>query len=174
MFRSKLVLTVGAAALALSALAGCGGGGNSGANGANGASGGGSAPTAENAQTSGSAGTGGPQFADKELDVAVFQGGYGREYWDTLAEDFMKDYPGTKINITASPKIADIVRPKIVAGNPPDLMYISGSDNTPILDGLIKDKALLDLTDVFNQDEGSGALKDKILPGVLETRSMSP
>ncbi|MBB6637119.1 carbohydrate ABC transporter substrate-binding protein [Cohnella thailandensis] len=114
-------------------------------------------------------------FDNPELNIAVFQGGYGREYWDSVAEEFMKDYPGTKINITASPKIAELVRPKIVAGNPPDFMYIAGSDNTPILDGLIKDKALLDLTDVF---EGAGAdgtpLKNKILPGVLEARSNSP
>jgi N-acetylglucosamine transport system substrate-binding protein len=111
-----------------------------------------------------------------ELNVAVFQGGYGREYWDTIAEDFMQDYPGTNITITASPKIAELVRPKIVAGNPPDFMYIAGSDNAPILNGLIKDKALLDLTEVFNEpaEEGGAPLKDKILPGVLESRSSSP
>ncbi|MDP4098147.1 carbohydrate ABC transporter substrate-binding protein [Paenibacillus sp. P96] len=118
----------------------------------------------------------GQAFENMELDVAVFQGGYGREYWDGIAESFMADYPGTKIKITASPKIADIVRPKIVAGNPPDFMYISGSDNTPILDGLIKDHALLDLTALFNEpaEEGGQALKEKILPGVLESPSISP
>ncbi|ANS73269.1 ABC transporter substrate-binding protein [Paenibacillus yonginensis] len=155
--------TFGVVASAILVLAGCGSNGGS----ANNASGNAGASSASS-NTSG--------FADPELNIAVFQGGYGREYWDTIADDFMKAYPGTKINITASPKIAELVRPKIVAGNPPDLMYIAGSDNTPILDGLIKDHALEDLTDVFDgQDEsGSGALKDKILPGVLESRAMSP
>jgi len=115
-------------------------------------------------------------FDNPELNIAVFQGGYGREYWDSVAEAFMAANPGTKINITASPKIAEMVRPKIVAGNPPDFMYISGSDNTPILDGLIKDQALLDLTDIFDgpASDGEGPLRDKILPGVLESRSSSP
>ncbi|ACT00430.1 carbohydrate ABC transporter substrate-binding protein [Paenibacillus sp. JDR-2] len=114
-------------------------------------------------------------FDNPELDVAVFQGGYGREFWDSVAEAFMQDYPGTKINITASPKIAEMIRPKIVAGNPPDFMYIAGSDNTPLVDGLIKDKALLDLTDVFNGPALDGTpLKDKILDGVLGSRASSP
>ncbi|MFS0725478.1 carbohydrate ABC transporter substrate-binding protein [Paenibacillus sp. 1P07SE] len=115
-------------------------------------------------------------FDNPELNIAVFQGGYGRDYWDSVAEAFMEANPGTKINITASPKIAEMVRPKIVAGNPPDFMYISGSDNTPILDGLIKDNALLDLTDIFDAPalDGDSALRDQILPGVLESRSSSP
>lgn len=144
-------------ALAVALLAGCGGGG------------------AANPAPAAPGEAGDQAFESMELEVAVFQGGYGREYWDTIAESFMEQYPGTKVNITASPKIAEIVRPKIVAGNPPDFMYISGSDNTPILDGLIKDNALLDLTDVFNETvDGGEALKDKILPGVLESRSMAP
>jgi len=170
----KTIAAIAAPVMAFSLLAGCGsngGSGNEASRAADGGSGGGSPASAAN-----SPGAGGTEFANKELNVAVFQGGYGREYWDTVAENFMKEYPGTKINITASPKIAELVRPKIVAGNPPDLMYIAGSDNTPILDGLIKDKALLDLTDVFGAAtaDGSQPLKDKILPGVLESRSMSP
>lgn len=126
--------------------------------------------------TTGDSGAEGPVFDNPELNIAVFQGGYGREYWDSIAAEFMNDYPGTKINITASPKIAELVRPKIVAGNPPDFMYISGSDNTPILDGLIKDKALLHLTDLFNSESPDDGLplKVKILPGVLGSRSSSP
>lgn len=136
------------------------------------------APTATpagNDSAQGDSGAEGPAFENPELNIAVFQGGYGRDYWDSIAAEFMNDYPGTKINITASPKIAELVRPKIVAGNPPDFMYISGSDNTPILDGLIKDKALLDLTDLFNSESDDGVpLKMKILPGVLGSRSSSP
>ncbi len=117
----------------------------------------------------------GTTFENPELDVAVFQGGYGREFWDSVAEEFMKDNPGTKISITASPKIAELIRPKIVAGNPPDFMYIAGSDNTPLVSGLIKDKALLDLTSVFEEATPEGApLKEKILDGVLNSRASSP
>lgn len=155
---NKILSAVSVCALSASLLAGCG-------------------SSTSDTGTTDAAGTsegGSKKVENGELNIAVFQGGYGREYWDQVSEEFMKDHPGTKINITASPKIAELVRPKIVAGNPPDLMYIAGGDNLPILDGLIKDKALTDLSDVFNTDDGSGALKDKMLPGVLESRSMAP
>lgn len=166
MKHKKWLTTVASSVVAVSLLAGCGSNNNNSNN----------ASPSVSPSASASASAGGKQFENTELNVAVFQGGYGREYWDTIAEDFMKDYPGTKINITASPKIAELVRPKIVAGNPPDFMYIAGSDNLPIIDGLIKDKALTDLSDVFNSpsEEGGAPLKDRILPGVLESRSSSP
>ncbi len=165
MKQRKWLTTVAASVVAVSVLAGCG---------SNNDSKGASPSASANPSASSSASEGGKQFENMELNVAVFQGGYGREYWDSIAEEFMKDYPGTKINITASPKIAELVRPKIVAGNPPDFMYVAGSDNMPIIDGLIKDKALLDLTDIFNEASEGAPLKDKILPGVLESRSSSP
>ncbi|MDQ1236382.1 N-acetylglucosamine transport system substrate-binding protein [Paenibacillus sp. SORGH_AS306] len=151
----KTLNMLSAVVLSFSLLAGCGGNASS---------------TDKSTQAANS------QFADPDLNIAVFQGGYGREYWDTIAEDFMKDYPGTKINITASPKIAELIRPKIVAGNPPDLMYIAGSDNTSLLDGLVKDHALLDLTDVFDSTPKGETqpLKNKILLGALESRAMAP
>ncbi|MED5015693.1 carbohydrate ABC transporter substrate-binding protein [Paenibacillus chibensis] len=155
---NKILSAVSVCALSASLLAGCG-------------------SSTSDTGTTDAAGTsegGSKKVENGELNIAVFQGGYGREYWDQVSEEFMKDHPGTKINITASPKIAELVRPKIVAGNPPDLMYIAGGDNLPILDGLIKDNALTDLSDIFNTDDGSGALKDKMLPGVLESRSMAP
>ncbi|RIX52409.1 carbohydrate ABC transporter substrate-binding protein [Paenibacillus nanensis] len=119
---------------------------------------------------------GGKTFENMELEVAVFQGGYGREYWDAVADSFMKDYPGTKINITASPQIAELLRPKIVAGNPPDFIYLpQGGDNQPIIDGFIKDNGLLELNDVFeSQGENGTPIADSILPGVLESKAMSP
>ncbi|MFD1177526.1 carbohydrate ABC transporter substrate-binding protein [Paenibacillus puldeungensis] len=168
----KWIAAVLATIVAFAMLAGCGGGGNNTADNKAGTSNSGTATS----NTSSDNGTNVKKFDNMELNVAVFQGGYGREYWDAVADSFMKDYPGTKINITASPKIAELIRPKIVAGNPPDFMYISGSDNTPLVDAMIKDKAVLDITDLFNENalDSNTPLKDKILPGALESRSMSP
>ncbi|TYP78948.1 carbohydrate ABC transporter substrate-binding protein [Paenibacillus methanolicus] len=171
MKRNKGVKLVLALAVLASLLAGCGG--NNGNNGNKGESETPAEQTGANSSNGDEAGS--KSFANPQLEVAVFQGGYGREYWDAVAESFMQDHPGTKINITASPKIGDLVRPKIVAGNPPDFMYIAGGDNTPVLNGLIKDNALLDLTDVFTEaGEDGAALKDKILPGILESPAIAP
>lgn len=114
------------------------------------------------------------QFDNMELDIAVFQGGYGRDYWDAVADSFMADYPGTQINITANPKIAEMIRPKIVAGNPPDFIYLAG--DVSLTDGLLKDKALLDITSIFDEKVPGEevTLRDKILPGVLESSTFTP
>jgi len=116
------------------------------------------------------------EFENKELDVAVFQGAYGREFWDALAEKFMEEYPGTKINITANPKLGDMIKPKIVAGNLPDFIYLNVDDPSGVIKGLIKDSALMELTDVFNSKalDKDVLLKDLILPGFLDTVFCTP
>ncbi|HOV62819.1 MAG TPA: carbohydrate ABC transporter substrate-binding protein [Spirochaetia bacterium] len=115
-------------------------------------------------------------FANKTLNVAVFQGGYGRDYFDAVAAEFEKDYPGTKINVTASPRIWDVIRPQIVAGNPPDFVYLSEGDQGGLTVGMIKDRALLDIGDVFEMQalDQDAKLKDIILPGVLSSRFCNP
>lgn len=111
-----------------------------------------------------------------ELNIAVFEGGYGKAYWEAIKTEFEKDYPGTTINITANPKIGEIIRPQILAGNTPDFIYLSSSDSSGVPQALIKDKALLDLTEVFNEEvPGEGVLlKDKVLDGFLETTGVAP
>lgn len=115
-------------------------------------------------------------FAGKTLEVAVFQGGYGRDYFDAVAAEFEKDYPGVKVNVTASPRIWDVIRPQVVAGNPPDFVYMTQNDQGGLTQAMIKDKALLDVSDVFGGPalEGEGRLGDQILPGVLSSRFCSP
>lgn len=115
-------------------------------------------------------------FANKTLNVAVFQGGYGRDYWDAVVAEFEKDYPGVKVNLTANPKIGDVIRPQIVSGNPPDFIYFNEGDQGGLVTGLIKDRALTELTDVFNGPaiDQKRPLKDLILPGLLTGRILSP
>lgn len=100
------------------------------------------------------------------LDVAAFEGGYGRAYWDALVEAFEADYPNVEIKLTISPKIVDIIRPRLVAGDAPDYIYAGELDKL-----LLSDDALLPLNDVFDSEslDGDGVnLRDKIIPGFLE------
>lgn len=112
----------------------------------------------------------------QELEVAVFQGGYGEEYWNELAKRFEEENPGTTINVTANPDIGEMIRPKIIAGTPPDLVYLNQTDPSGVTQGLIKEQGFLDLTDLFSENalDEDIALKDKILPGILESVYMSP
>ena len=57
---------------------------------------------------------------EQELNIAIFQGGYGDAYWNQMVELFEASHEGVKVNMTISPTIGDIIRPQIVAGNAPD------------------------------------------------------
>ncbi|MCR8660561.1 carbohydrate ABC transporter substrate-binding protein [Paenibacillus endoradicis] len=115
-------------------------------------------------------------FKNKELNIAVFQGGYGPEYWNEIVSEFESAYPGVKINMTNSPRIGDVVRPQIVAGNPPDVLVVTDTEQSGLITSLVKEKALLDISDVFESKalDNDQLLKDRILPGMLESTRFSP
>lgn len=102
----------------------------------------------------------------KKLKVAAFEGGYGKSYWEAITKLFEKDYPDTQVELVISPKIVDIIRPRLMAGDPPDYIFAGDLDKP-----LLTDNALLPLNDVFDSEslERDGMkLRDKILPDVLE------
>lgn len=116
------------------------------------------------------------EFENKELNIAIFEGGYGPDYWNEMVAKFEEAYPGVTVNMQISPKIGDLIRPQIVAGEVPDFISMNDNDQTGVVLSLIKENALTDLTDVF---EGPGLedetpLKDQIIDGVLDTAKCAP
>jgi N-acetylglucosamine transport system substrate-binding protein len=113
---------------------------------------------------------------EQELNIAIFQGGYGDEYWNEIVKMFEESHEGVTVNMTISPTVGDIIRPQIVAGNAPDFI----SDNDSAQDGLIlsmiRENALLDITDVFDGQNyaGTGTLRDDIKDGLLECSKCAP
>ena len=113
----------------------------------------------------------------KVLEIAVFEGGFGKEYWEACIDAFEKENPDVEVKMEANPKIGDIIRPKLSSDNTPDFIYLSSNDPSGIANALIKDKALADLTDVFDREDPDNPgqkLKDKILPGFLDTPLTAP
>lgn len=110
------------------------------------------------------------EFANKILNLAVFEGGQGKDYWLAVKQRFESDYPGVTVNLTSSPKIMEILKPQIAVGNPPDIIYISQSETTGMIEEMLIDKLLLDLTDVFegNALDNQEPLKNKMLDGILD------
>lgn len=115
-------------------------------------------------------------FKNNELNIAVFQGGYGPEYWDEIVSEFESAYPGVKVNMTNSPRIGDVVRPQIVAGNPPDVLVVVDTEQSGLITSLVKEKGLLDISDVFESKalDNDQLLKDMVLPGMLDSTRFSP
>ena len=103
-----------------------------------------------------------------ELQIAVFEGGYGKEYWDAVCDEFEKENPDIEIVMQSNAEIGDIIRPMIIAGNPPDFVYLPSNNISGVTSALIKDRALADITDVMD------GIRDKLLPGFLETRTCQP
>ncbi len=110
-----------------------------------------------------------PQEQKKEvLEIAVFEGGYGRAYWDNIITEFEKENPNVQVNITANPEISEIIRPQILSGNAPDFIYLPSNNVSGLTLAMIKDHALVDLTDTMSQ------IKDKFIPGYLDSSLCSP
>ncbi len=125
-------------------------------------------PSTEQAQGSGD---------KKVLEIAVFEGGFGKDYWNACIDAFEAKHPDVEVKMEANPKIGDIIRPKLSSKNTPDFIYLSTNDPSGIANALIKDKALVDLTDVFDREDPDNPgqkIKDKILPGFLDTPLTSP
>ena len=105
---------------------------------------------------------------EQELNVAVFEGGWGSDYWKAVAELFEEQHPGVTVNVTANPKIGDIIRPNILAGNPPDFVFLHSTDPSGVTQAMIKDHALTDISDVMEE------VKDRLLPGFVENTLCQP
>ena len=154
-----------AATLALGVLAGCGSSSESKS----------SSSQASGAQTTVSSPDGEKSFAGQELNIAIFQGGYGATYWELMKADFESKYDVT-VNLQISPTIGDIIRPQIVAGTVPDFISMNDNDQSGLIASMIKEKGLLELTDFFEQPglENTAPLKDQVLDGILESAKAAP
>ena len=85
----KAISMMLATAMAATCLAGCGSAASSSAAASSEAA----SSEATSAATS-EASTGEKTFENNELNIAVFEGGYGSEYWDEIIKRFEAAYPG--------------------------------------------------------------------------------
>lgn len=116
------------------------------------------------------------EVIEQELSIAVFQGGYGDDYWNAVVKLFEETHEGVTVDMTISPTIADIIRPQIVAGNAPDFISLNDKQEDGLILSMIKEDALMDITDVFEGDNyaGTGKLKDDIKDGLLSSTKCAP
>ncbi|WP_256760470.1 extracellular solute-binding protein [Cohnella sp. WQ 127256] len=103
-----------------------------------------------------------------EIEVAAFAGGFGTAYWEEIVKKFEATYPGTKVNLLTSPKLSDILQPRFVAGDYPDIVANTNNGKMDVRI-LMREGQLADLSDVVNSDtlDGQGTLKDILNPEVL-------
>lgn len=124
------------------------------------------------------AGCPGDTAGDYDLTVAVFEGGFGRAFWDERVAAFERLHD-VRVNLEISPQIGQIMGPRIAVGNVPDFMAIPiGGIEFGFLQAMVNNRELKDLTDFFDsQAVGRPAgtrYRDIIIPGMLETTRFAP
>lgn len=102
------------------------------------------------------------------LDVVIFDGGFGTRYAEDAAKDYEKSFGTVKLKATQD--IQPLLQPRMVGGNPPDLVDNSGAKAmdaaTLIAKGQIAD--LTPLLDAPSYDDPDKKVRDVLLPGTVE------
>jgi N-acetylglucosamine transport system substrate-binding protein len=84
----------------------------------------------------------GPAKLTGNLEIQYFVGGYGDKWWKQVIGQFQAENPDLKIVETAGPKINEQTKPRWIAGNPPDFVYIDGpefNEAQAVTDGQLED-----------------------------------
>lgn len=109
------------------------------------------------------------------MRLAGLLSGYGDEGWKAVIQGFEKK-TGAKVESKFEKNIAEVLRPQITAGDVPDVIYNSMGGEGALNETMIKEKMLLDISDVM---EGKvlgeeKTVKEKLIPGFLDTYNTQP
>lgn len=163
----KIISVLTVTAMSVSLLAGCGGSSDT-------TTASEEAAPAEEAQTEE---TGSEEAVEEQvLKVAAFEGGYGADMWSEVVAAFEASHPGVTVELTVDKKIEDVISPSMKAGDYPDVVHLATGREAALTETLTKEKALLPLTDVLEMTvPGEDVkVKDKIIPGFLDTLATNP
>ena len=101
-----------------------------------------------------------------KLEVAAFKGGYGIDFYEACAKEFAAKHAGVEPNVWGDPRVWEKLRPRFVAGEPPDVTLPGwGMDHW----ALAEEGELMDLTEALKSkpEEGEGTWGDTFEPALL-------
>lgn len=101
------------------------------------------------------------------LEVMYFYGGFGVESVEAAARRFEALHPDVKVDIWASPRVAEKIRLRLLSGDPPDVIYPCwGLD----MDRVIEAGLLHDLQPALDGPpyNGRGRWEEVFYPGILD------
>ncbi|MGW7514901.1 N-acetylglucosamine/diacetylchitobiose ABC transporter substrate-binding protein [Streptomyces sp. NPDC054796] len=105
---------------------------------------------------------------DAKLEVVIFNGGYGDQYAKDNHTVYEKSFG--QVEHVKTQKIRTKMQPRMVKGNPPDVINNSGAENMDIA-SLIKDEQVMDLEPLLDAPslfDPSKKVRDTLLPGTVE------
>ncbi|MGE0000776.1 MAG: extracellular solute-binding protein [Fimbriimonadaceae bacterium] len=101
------------------------------------------------------------------VEVVAFQGGYGIDFFQDAAGEYSKLDPKVEVKVTGDPRVWEALRPRLVAGDVPDLMFPGwGMDHWALVnDGALQElDAALD-EKAYNSDQ---TWRSTFRPGLLD------
>jgi raffinose/stachyose/melibiose transport system permease protein len=102
-----------------------------------------------------------------ELDVPVFEGGYGTAFYEETAHRFEAFRPGVRVHVYGNPRIQDQIRVRIIDGRPPD----AASAPYILWTSLVREGKMVDLRPYLDGKnwEGDARWGNTFLPGSLDS-----
>lgn len=108
-----------------------------------------------------------PEGDGKSVEVVVFEGGYGKDFFETAAKEFAAE-KGIEYDFTGDPRVWEQLRPRFVSGDPPDVTWPGwGMDYW----GLVYDEQLLALDSALDEPawgQTEGKWRDTLDEGLLK------
>nr|WP_268888322.1 carbohydrate ABC transporter substrate-binding protein [Heyndrickxia shackletonii] len=110
------------------------------------------------------------------LHMAALESAYGKDMWTKIADAYEAANPNVKVELTVDKNVEEVVSPQMKAGNYPDVVLLATGRKLGLTETMIKDKALEDITDVFDKNVyGEDVkVKDKLIPGFTDTLATNP
>ena len=107
-----------------------------------------------------------------ELDVPVFEGGYGTAFYRETAGKFEELRPGVRVHVYGDPRIQDQLRIRVIDGNLPDAAWVP----YVLWPALIKAGKVVDLRPYLEGPnwEGDAAWGSTFQPGSLDSWRVGP
>lgn len=102
-----------------------------------------------------------------KAEGVFFQGGYGIDYIKYAADLFAKLHPGSEVSVEGIQGVGEKLRPRFIAGNPPDVIDNSGAGNLDTA-ALASEGLLLDLAPLMNApafDTPGKTFAETLFPG---------
>jgi N-acetylglucosamine transport system substrate-binding protein len=105
------------------------------------------------------------------IEIVIFDGGLGTKYaTDVDTPLYEKKWPNSKVTYSATQQISTTLKPRMNAGNPPDMIDNSGSD---LMDfgAIVNAGQAADLTDLFaapSLDIPGKKVSETLVPGAIE------
>lgn len=101
------------------------------------------------------------------LEVVAFKGGYGIDMYEAAAKEFAEKHPDVKVTVSGNPRVWDQLRPRMVSGTPPDLMFPGwGMDHW----SLVQEGKLMALDSALDGpgEDGQGKWRDAFDANILK------